>query len=123
MEEKERGRDVRTGIGAGGRLVRENGERERERRNGGRTERRIGEGWKTGRRQCGRLAVIRWQGGGKDREIPEPKTKGLVLSVPRRSDKRSSKGRRSFDLTQPEVTLTSNLFPGPNGVLEDSPFN
>lgn len=54
---------------------------------------------------------------------PEPKTKDW-FSLFHEGDtrKRGSKGR-GLSILQPKVTLSSNLFLEPNGVLEDSPFN
>lgn len=51
---------------------------------------------------------------------PEPKTKDwFSLFHEGDTHKQDSKG---LSILQPEVTLSSNLFLEPNGVLEDSPL-
>lgn len=63
--------------------------------------------------------------GGRDEEATRAtraKDQRLVLFHEGDTHKQGSKGR-GLSILRPEVTLSSNLFLEPNGVLEDSPFN
>ncbi|KYM88799.1 hypothetical protein ALC53_02564, partial [Atta colombica] len=87
------------------RKIEEERERERERKRRG------------GRRGRRRLAVIRWGGKVPDNSSQRPKTGSLC------STKATSGAQKEEDLSilQPKVTLSSNLFLGPNDVLSKIP--
>lgn len=123
MRERRRGEgggDIETGIGTGGRSVRENRVRDvttKEPRRG--VEKRMVEGEREREMRRGRrrLAVIRWGERAPGNSSQRPKTGSLC------STKETSGAQNEEDLSilQAEVTLSSNLFLGPNSVLSKIP--